>query len=305
MSIVSVVEIYEQREGTDGVTSLGADTRLFKVRTSDPHDDSSIVLYAEDPDTDVAIPLAREPHPTRIGLVRLDATCRCDADDGKGWVVQCPYGDADPQVIPWNRAPVYSGGQQKYEVIVDELDPSIGQGGEGDFAEWTLLVNTAGDAFDPPPTRTASMPTVTAQINLQTFAKVNDYLEMLDTVNERPFFGWPEYSVLLDAAPWGQANEVVDGNKVTYYTLALTWVFNNKPKNWKYRAINAGYREKRDGKLMRIRDAHGAEVSSPWPLKADGTKGNPASDPPLWFTWKLIPTSDFCIYTYAPPVYRC
>ncbi|HWA99858.1 MAG TPA: hypothetical protein VG713_15270 [Pirellulales bacterium] len=334
---MAVVQVSEDNQGNGGsidAYTFGTSIRKFKVKVDDPANwDETAIIVAYPPLTGptsatnpgggtTTLPAIRDAHPTRIGIY-------CSGLDAQQvaqgcWEVTATYSKIDPQLLPWNRAPIWSVSIAKFEMPIDEFSSLEGEqaedtggdyddgstsGDDPDVAQSTLLHNTAGDVFDPAPTKAISMPVLTVVKNLQLWSQVVQWLNMTDSLNNAPWLGWETGRVRVEIAGMtiqGEPNPAT-GVEVYYYQVTANFYVSTLPWGHKLRLLNAGFNEKKgDGKRGPIYDQRGREITVPTPLDINGVhlpfvgeSGFPGT--PVWLTYTTHELKNFSVFALSAP----
>lgn len=131
-------------------------------------------------------------------------------------------------------------------------------------ADGTPIVNTAGEAFDPP-------------VEIEVVHKLFTFVR-----NEPTFRGdWFLYENRVNSTPFGVIDEegTVRCNKIAEREMfeegiayvQATYVFEFAPEGWQSRPMQRGFRQLNDaGDLVRILDDKKQPIQKAWPLDADG-----------------------------------
>jgi len=173
-----------------------------------------------------------------------------------------------------------------------------------------LILNSAGDPFDPPPEKDASRWTATVTKNVP--AVPSYILDYCDAVNSEQFTiqGLPvaQYVAKIMSIEIGeeQAAQISEFQEQTYFTFTYTLEFRSaqvtrnsgvkEPEGWLLRLLDQGFREKDPNDSTKRRhikdDASPAKfVTHPWPL--DGT-GKKLADPKV----STAKQRNFDVYNY-------
>lgn len=136
------------------------------------------------------------------------------------------------------------------------------------------VVNTAGDAFVPPPMRDVSYPSIVAVKN---YASVNlaFWSSYSDAVNSDTFLGLEPRKVRVRSIEW---DERFRGNSTPYYQVRFTFLVRNIDygdgfQGHDFSIQNVGFREKIGANEPKnIKDAKGNDIAEPALLRSDGQK---------------------------------
>src|SRR5262245_19507930 len=171
----------------------------------------------------------------------------------------------------------FSTGQQ--EVAIDE-----------DIDGFAML-NSAGDPFDPPPTRPEPYLIMTCTKNLLNVNENDIITNYLHHVNSLPYRGIaPGQVYMADFS----ANQKYRAGTHYYETQ---WTFWARERSWQLRILDCGFRHWPGPPLVAttrllIRGPDGAPVSSPASLDGAGRKLAPGAQP-QWLDFKICDEVDF------------
>ncbi|MBS0207503.1 MAG: hypothetical protein JSS27_00980 [Planctomycetes bacterium] len=252
------------RGGGRSYKDLGTSTRVFEIKLSSL--DSRSDYTDQNALYESGIPAFRDAHPTRPFIYCANKHADNTDRAGQFWVVKCDYEWLDAEELPWNRAPVWSGGGLKQELPVDKISSTGNVDDSGDAGK--PILNTAGQPYDPTLTRVFTFPVVSASFAVQNWSAVNSILSYQDALNSGSFFGYGAGYVKLDDVSWQQVREDIGGVYTIYYTLVLKFVVNTI-QSWQPQVLNAGFFEKKSGNLRQIL-INGQPPAQPWPLDNSG-----------------------------------
>lgn len=222
-----------------------------------------------------------------------------DKDDGLSYRIVLDYKPIDPAqtgadsgggailnnwiMAPWTAPPSLDWASEQVEwAITHDRD------GEP-------ILNTAGDPFDPPILDSFSIP-------IATVSRVEKSYNPLwipnyeNTTNKNAWLGWAAETVLCKSIA---GSRFIDPDWGVLWNVTYSYAFKPTVKavddtviqaGWDAYVLNAGLREKKDGKLRPIHLGN-APTSTPLPLDDDG-KYNPTGEP-KYLTFKVKRTSDF------------
>lgn len=244
-------------------------TRVFVVRCSSVDDGTAVALTGDDGTN--AVPGIGEAHPADEDALAISVDAEPADDSEKDFYVTVEYSDSpdetkgislvspveDPAVVDWG-----------YE----EFDEAYFT----DHSETPLpVVNTAGEPFDPFPTRSAGVRVVTIEKN-EASLNLSQMESLTKTVNSNTITIDGETIAAGKAFMAGiTAVKQSRGGNAFYrkrYTIRL------KTDDWDDRILNAGYQQLVDGERKDIVDAEGNPVTKPWPLDEDGTAKSSPTD---------------------------
>lgn len=220
----------------------------------------------------------------------ISCTVASQADDGCQWDVTLKYGPfgGEAQVFPENPLDhplVLSWGSARFEETA-EAD-----------RDGNAILNSAGDYFDPPPTRDDSRIILKIVRNESTFSPTLAQT-WKNTVND---------------ADWTVANETFPANTVKViditgelsynakcgYYWPVTYEFEINPDTWTRKILDQGMRARNPGtgKLVAVLDEKGQSVSSPVLLDGAGSQLTTGNDP-VFLEFELCPESDFSLLNF-------
>ncbi len=155
------------------------------------------------------------------------------------------------------------------------------------------VLNSAGDAFDPPIQIDDSRPTLKIVRNERTY---NAQYAMLwkDTINADMFFYFPPHSVKL-STPLAE----LEYNPVCGFYYVVTYQFEINPKGWEKPVLDQGMRQLVAGVKVKMTDDSGADLSSPLPLDGAGSKLVSGSDP-TYIIFEVYREADFSLLGLNP-----
>ena len=187
-------------------------------------------------------------------------------------------GTGDPSGDLTQLAPRWNYG---YEVIDDIMFYDL---------NGTKVVNTAGDLFDPMPTK----PTVIRTITTTRFETRWDEINWDDfcfVTNSEEWRGIPAGRCLMFPPT---AGDYVHLGGVLFYPVTYTIKIKIKaPLDWTLRLDSYGFRELKDGKLVDIVLPTG-KISKPWPLRGNGLAvPNPNTENPAQSQFFRYDEADF------------
>lgn len=219
-----------------------------------------------------------------------------DSADGLSYRIVLDYKPIDPAEFG------ASGGGLVNWIMAPWTAPPVLKWSSED-AEWAIthdregkeILNKAGDPYDPPLMDVLAVPIATVSRVEKAFDP--DWIIVYkNTVNRDPWLAWPAESVLCKDIV---GDRFFDPDWGWLWTVTYTYGFKPAVKaadntviqaGWDAYVLNAGLREKKDGKLRPIMLGN-APASSPLPLDNDGKYA--PNDPPVYLRFKVKPTSDF------------
>jgi len=270
-------EVHEKRSGRLEIGTGGSFTRTFLVTTTDAVNEGPYVVCGCPGVPRLGDPLPESPL----------YTCRTVTPEYAGgspslsWYVTCEYSrrSNDPDEDHDNplNAPVEieARGVKVQKIVTHDLN--------GD-----PILNTAGDAFDPPLEVTRTHPVIVFTRNEPSFTF--DYaLSYMDHVNSGSYLGAGAGTVkcndIAAQKMFAQAQE--------YWQVRYEFEYN--PDGWQPQVLNAGYMQLFSGGKYKILDSDGRDVSEPWPLDASGERiaANFLPDSAIYLTFTVFPSANF------------
>lgn len=224
-------------------------------------------------------------------------------DDGLQYRVTLGYSPIDPTkdgvdpsdptsvnnwiVSPWSATPTLTWTSEDSEFAVTH-----DRDGEP-------ILNKAGDPFDPPLTVPITTPIAVVSRIEKSFN--DDWVNLYkNRVNHAAWLGWSAESVLIKDIT---GERTLDPDWGVLWRVTYTFAF--RPSvvvstsggdvvvypGWAEQVLNSGLRELVSGELKPI-NLDGAPVSTPVPLKDDGTRAGPDDDP-IFLTFNTRLKADF------------
>ena len=194
-------------------------------------------------------------------------------------------------VMPWNRPAdiEWEAGTDVSEVCYADIDDNP-------------IVNSAGDFYDPLPTRPVRGGKVRISYALQSNPG-NALLSLAKTCNASAFFGAGARTGYLASIGSRRVVEVINGESITYYQVTAEIQFSvNK---WNYVPIDNGCRILNDdGDLVAYRDKSGEVVTSPVLLDGEGGYNDDPTNPvtyPDGDGYKIIEEADWSALNLPNP----
>lgn len=291
---MAVVETLELADGMDGGASLesgGKYTRVFQVEFDAVNDDPVLAFL------DASIPIYGAEYPSDSSAVVTEKTATPEADsNGRIWSVKVMYSRPSITADP-----------------ADSPDPpgEDGEAGEGEppdpipstkiqWSTWTeteapqtdldgeLFKNSAGDLYDPPPTReNKNLQCVITRT--QGTLDVNWLNNLNDCLNNTAFtLGGKEFAA--KTLKVSISAEYPAGSSGGKWQVTIT--IQHKKNGWDWSILDAGYRQLVSGEPHHIIDAFGMRVSKPRPLDGSGFVLG-AMDPPVYNSFRKHYVTDF------------
>lgn len=273
MAVTKVQETWDAREANIEVTGRLSAGRSFRVIVDDARTPWPEVVTGVDPDTSEAIPAVGSPHPENLSL--YCSAVRPVQRNKFLWEVNVQYSNEqdraeepedDPIEIEWD------SDQFQRPALVDK--------------DGNAIVNSAGDAIDPPPMMDDSRRVVTIRRNATSVPSW--ILDYQDAVNDSTFMidgitvaaGCAKVQ-RVSVGPWQSRNDI--------NFRQVTIVIHLRRDGWRLESPDTGFRYKSGSNRIAIAfDETGALVSpfkpnaltpsSPVQLNSDGTVNtNPTS----------------------------
>lgn len=243
-------------ERLNGSASVGSNgyvaTRVFRVRSDDNAASEVQALAAPE------IPQYGQLHP-QINTLTVNGVSarRVDERDHAVFEVTVNYGtpsggSSQGTADPLDEPASISWGSRAVELVAWQTPDGI------------LIVNSAGDPFDPPIMTTEMLPVVTVIRNVRTF-KPDLAAKIGGTVNASPVsvstYTIPEGKGMLEE----YSGERIRQGKVTYWRETIRIVINSSDVGWEKVVADVGWR---DSTGKRNTDADGADLPNPGNLTA-------------------------------------
>lgn len=235
----------------------------------------------------------------RAFLQSVDADSEATSD-GVKWTVTLAFAPRDPSKD--GRGPVDEDGNRDPFAA----PPEVSAHGEAEEVAFTHdrdgvpILNSAGDPFDPPLTLPKSHLVIEVS-RTERFFELGRVEDLKDHVNDAEWMGFPAGSVLCkDVKPRRAWNADVQGWawEVDYeFAFRRPIVADDGGDEvvvypgWSIQVLDCGLRQKVGGERKEI-IVGTSPVSSPVPLKPDGSVAAPTDDP-HFLTFDLYPTADF------------
>lgn len=150
------------------------------------------------------------------------------------------------------------------------------------------ILNSVGEAFDPPVEIQVAQPTLTVVQNESTFSG-ETALDYVFRVNTAPFAGAAAGKLLCTSI--GATQEYQNGT--TFWKV--TYQFMYRESGWQKSLLNQSMIEKDGSDYVRIKDSDGQFVTEPVPIAADGTAIDRANLPAsaVFLDFDVYETADF------------
>ena len=187
-----------------------------------------------------------------------------------------------PPANPTARPITLQFGSQEYEeALRSDMVEVIGP-----FGAKKPVLNSAGDAFVPPPTRPVSFRTCVFERNELNYNALTT-LEYENTVNQTSWRGFPPKTVLCKSIT---ANLEVEG---VYIFFRVTYTFWLRLDGWMLILLDAGLNQWNtiSGEIEPILDKFGSKVDGPRPLDGIGRLGDPTD--PKYLSFNRYPLKNF------------
>ncbi len=312
MSIVSVCEIWDDRQTSVDEAALVTRTRTWRVVVDNvQHDDLEVVNeFSRVTGINRYVPWVSIRGNVDSTVRASSLTAKQDSDAWT-WIVTVQYtsgragsggGTADPRQQreraamarqnaqtgeppsqnPTGRPLVIRWGSQEYQEALTT-----------DVLDTRTVMNSALQPYVPVPMRTLSYRTLTIERNQLSYDPVATW-DYENTVNDARFYGFPEKSVLCKSITADFEFE----SGISFWRV--TYVFWIRYPDWMVRIADMGVNEL-DGvdalgnaKYKRIPDRLGGFVSSPVPLDGKGRKlANPRQDKIVYTPYNQYLTAHF------------
>lgn len=294
MAVTSVTELME-REGSWERNWKRSYTRKFRVQTDTPDTDQVDVLYARDPSTGVKIPALGQIYTAKNGNFDGGSFCeqvQCsnEAEDGKSWIVTVQYGPYDPTQFdaqnPLDAPPKVRFGLSRQSITADK------------DVDGKPVVNSAGQAFDPPIEKDESRLVMSVEVNVQTF-DANLFAAYKDTVNDDVWWIFaPKTVKFMNATAELQHSGDCPVNGGLYWVM--TWEFEIKEDTWTKKILDQGLMcigvsGGSSGELIHCIDTEGQPASEPMLLDGAGHQ-NPKGAGPVYLSYDVYEPKDFSVF---------
>lgn len=226
-------------------------TRAFRLESDDKTDGPFTVGSTS------GLPLIGTAHPEDSSAYCTELQVDND-EPWQGWKVTANYSDArelHPTDPAQDEIKVSWDGEIYQESIIEDVD--------GD-----AIVNSAGDYFiDPVPTREASH--LIAKIRLSVIAVPSWVISYQNAVNNAAItIGGLAIDAGLAKVQRISVGEKEYRNGVGFYPFS--YEVHIHKDGWRFRPLDAGFREIVDGELVQIKDSNNDEPTTPVPLDGSG-----------------------------------
>lgn len=257
LAIYNIAPRSGESEGSDNSTV----NRRWRIDVSSKLDTESTILASG------VLPNRYEPLPDNIFLTLRKLSLQHHDESPLSWIATGHYSSAPiPQKErekqdnpnPLNRSATRRWSTTQYKVPVEK------------DIEGNAVVNTAGDAYDPPPEKDSSHWSVTITKNVSSVpAFIIDYQDAInDDEIEIGGLTVPAKMAKIQAIEIG---DLMEENNVSFYQFSYTVEFNKD--TWVLSLLQQGLRQKNEidgtGRLPCV-DEDGDPVTSPVLLDADG-----------------------------------
>lgn len=265
MSVTSITELWRGRGGSQNSSANGKSTRRFRAVTDSPYDDDGTVGVAFQAWWGSAVMYS--PHPTRPNLWVVDVDIFNEDPSSLLWLITVQYGSELPaenqfQTNPTDRATNDWWEHTRYQVPSLMAYPIDDDGNEGDLAQ---ILNSAGDAFDPPHEKDGTRLTIFLTWFVDTVPDWAPFYQ--DVVNEDDvnYRGQtcPAGTLKCNVKP--SPFRIVNGYSVREMTATVEF----REEGWNAVLLDRGYSYRRKGKSTPIMK-NGDKVSQPALLDGEG-----------------------------------
>src|SRR5579884_2127166 len=264
MAVLSVREIWNGRRGSADEKAVREYARVFRVVTSNSLDGALVAETAVDPFNGTAIPNLFasyiEPNGTTFDLTAIARKIDVVQDDSdpNTWLVTVSYSNRTDLPELGNPNPLLRPSEIKWSFAQFQRIADVDIYG-------AAVVNSAGEAFDPPAEKDDSRPVLVVTRNEAGFDPGIAYLYR-DAVNSDAFFGAPPGTAKI------QAIEATRHYENNFFYWQVTYTIHFRPDGWNLNLLDQGFNYlDTDGKTkLLIRDKNGAAVSKAVPLNGVG-----------------------------------
>lgn len=275
MSILQVKQRINQ--STWQATTAGRErTEVYDVLVSHEGYDPRLVATAP------GIPERWDAHPNERDLFAQDPVAVCNPDKPTLWTVTVTYrslrtGRPETQ----HPDPLERPTEYEWDDATEYVYPGFDLDGKP-------ILNSAGDKFEPSIGIPVAMPVLRVTRNEKTFSPSVAY-QYAWARNSDSFYGVGAGRALM--LPW-RAQKVYE-NGGEYWRVVREIKFRLPPLDtWAYlRVLDAGMRERVDGKLRNITDADGNPATVPMLLNGSG--GKLTSGAPQWCAFRIYKSAKF------------
>jgi hypothetical protein len=214
--------------------------------------------------------------------VKVD--CTRLADDPKTWDITAEYSSRWSLDLAKGENPC--DWPPEFKIRCDKFEEGMTEDIDGN-----AIINTIGEAFDPPLKRNRIRFKLCVTKNLPSVDMLKLSL-VVETVNLYSFYGFEPETVLL----WDVTADEVTRDQYSYW--AHTFEFLVDSEGWDEKVVNIGTRMRQEigGEIVAARTADGQRIKSVY-LDEDGVKMNPLVPgfKPHLITFKKYQTSNFAI----------
>lgn len=277
MSVISCNEIWENRKGDEKADGDAKSyTRVWRVITNNALDGKQTVFL----DTIGQIPGLGDTYATEVE-VDTDVSVKSrqavqDNEDPRVWIVTIEYDEKDltpltaPLDVSWDTT-------TKRVAMTEDI-----------FGD--AILNSAGEAFDPPPEEEVYLEKLTITKNLATYP---DFSAYRGKMNLNTFYGRAPQTVKLTSTKGQKQN---DGG-LEYYRATFEFVYD--PDGWVFAPLDQGYKELgvndlADEVLRQILDVYGHPTTKPWLLDGAGhAQANPTPASAVYLAYDVVGIADF------------
>ena len=274
MSVVSVNELWDGRDGDYDISGERAYSRVFRVVTDNKADDFTVV------EASGSLPYVGAVYPNDANAYCQKVTGSQESFSPKVWLVTAAYSNKQEAAEdPTNDAAEIEWGTEQFQrpAFKDKDDNAI--------------VNSAGDPFLPTVERDDSRRVVTITKNM---SSVPSYiLDFEDAVNDAAF--------TVDGITIGarkakcqniSVGKVEERNGTTYRKVQV--VLHLRKETWDFEVLDTGLRKKNGSDREVITNDDGTEITSPVPLDGSGgVLSNPSESTAVYRTYQVYPELDF------------
>lgn len=310
MSIVSVTEL-PSRQGEMGMESVEKGwfwkrtyQRVFLVLTSSKWDEVIAVRNAVDPNTKLAIPVVGDVY-TNNGLTDAELandwgayaqTIECEegervASGGSYWTVTVNYGPYDPAQNPENpfQRPIeIAWSNSVYQAVVFQDN------------QGNPILNSAGDAFDPPMEADDDRPMLTITRAEPTYDPILTY-NYRSAVNADEFWGFPP-GVWKMKDRRGTRTYNPDAQTASGYYWEVTYEFELNPLGWTRQILDQGLKVAGAGGGSSENATDGAGDPAMSPILLDGKGGKlAAGQPPVFLSFDIFNVLPYDVFGLFDP----
>lgn len=286
MSVVSCLERIEDK-GRSHVSGQKDYTRVYDVLTDNPSDTVHLV------GSYVGLPGLFMPHPDNLNALCLEI--RPERVDAQIFVVYCEYSTTIPREVARYLSNPHTGGQNSPSETADQNPlnrPTRWRASSVKYVEavekdrfdrWIL--NSAGEPYDPAPTRQRARLKLTCSRNLPAF-NIELAASMVGGVNDRTYLGMPAGTLYFDDFTCEQGSE----HGTRFFDTEVVWVV--EPDGWKISPMESGMQYLDNGTLKPIILPGGQRPTKPIPLNLYGDVLQTGLTP-VFTDWEIYDHVDF------------